>query len=190
MCDQKNRLELHRIIKYIGSLRIIGIIGRPFDLSGGPLIFLEKIVCIQDTFLRESCIYLGLYIYIYIYIRFIILMKLGLLIRFIILLYYCPLYYKYINNIYIYKIFRFIYKYIYKPNLTNKPCEKKEKVKIKGLPIIRKDHILFVVYIYFRLFISNYFSESHLFNAKHIYFSEQRVLGSPRTRPHPRLCLQ
>ena len=38
----------------MGYLRIIG---RPFDLSGGPLIFLEKKVCILDTFLRESCTY-------------------------------------------------------------------------------------------------------------------------------------
>ena len=28
-----------------------------YVLSGGPLIFLEKKVCILDTFLRESCIY-------------------------------------------------------------------------------------------------------------------------------------
>ena len=30
----------------------------PYVLSGGPLIFLEKKVCILDMFLRESCIYL------------------------------------------------------------------------------------------------------------------------------------
>ena len=28
-----------------------------YVLSGGPLIYLEKKVCILDTFLRESCIY-------------------------------------------------------------------------------------------------------------------------------------
>ena len=39
------------------SCRYLRIIRRPFDLSGGPLIFLEKKVCILDTFLRESCIY-------------------------------------------------------------------------------------------------------------------------------------
>ena len=83
MCDQKNRLELHRIIKYIGSLRIIG---RPFDLSGGPLIFLEKKVCILDTFLRESCIYFCVKIYIFRFI-YIYLYILGLLYYYITVLY-------------------------------------------------------------------------------------------------------
>ena len=60
----KNKMNINKNKMNINKNKIIKIstvfIDRNYGayvLSGGPLIFLEKKVCILDTFLRESCIY-------------------------------------------------------------------------------------------------------------------------------------
>ena len=53
----RNKVRLaHECSKVRGEAKCCTTAG-PYVLSGGPLIFLEKKVCILDTFLRESCIY-------------------------------------------------------------------------------------------------------------------------------------